>query len=346
MVQLSSEEYDHEKRIYKSLKQYKLNSQHSKSFCKEIIKKVDNCNTITIMDLVINNDNNTSQNASLIFEKEDSKILMHFYHPDHGENSTFKYVIPLFKEIFKYDESKRLEFVPIQHTTCPISIQQFEEKLNHNTYKRGYCGFFNFLCLYCSVSICLKHDLSFSKYSKQIDSVLLKLFEKDRNYMLNKMCNLIENVFSKFIKDDNSKFKLAIQSNNKYNFNIINQVEIKNNLVPKSLQKTINQKSELLGKIQKAIKTKLEIPELLQHKLVKEDIPVLKEKILNLQKYNRILDKKFKIVNKIINTALDFTDKTVLENTLENYRIEYLLKRIDNDLELIKVEYFIEQNSL
>ena len=346
-VQLSSQEYDDEKRIYKSLKQYKFIMDHAQRLCKELIKKVDNCNTLTIIDLVITDTNNMSHDTALILEKQDSKILTHFYDPHGTENSTFKYIIPLFKEIFNYDESKRLEFIPIEHTACPIGIQQFEEKLDPSiSNKKGYCGFFNFLWIYCSISICLKYNLSFSKYSKEIDTELLTLFEKDRNYMLNKMCNLIENVFSEFIKDDNTKFTLAIQSNNHYNYKILNEIEIKSDPVPRIKNKLLKQKRECVDKIQYAIEIKLEIPELLEHKLSKEDIPILKDKIVKLQKYNRILDKKFQMTNKLINMAVTFVDESILQNTLENYHNEYLLKRLDNDLELLKVEYFIEQNNL
>ena len=77
-----------------------------------------------------------------------------------------------------------------------------------------------------------------------------------------------------------------------------------------------------------------------------KDLQILKKKINILNKSNKTLDSNFRLIGNMINDSqLFIDDDDLLNNTLEYYNCQYLMNRIDNDIELLRFKYFVNKNT-
>ena len=97
LVQITIEKIDEEKKQYTNTRQYEFRSSHFQSLADDIIESVNNCDSrYKVIDLVITDKNNFSHDTSLIFEKTESKILIHFYDPQgFAYKSNFSFILLL-----------------------------------------------------------------------------------------------------------------------------------------------------------------------------------------------------------------------------------------------------------
>lgn len=340
LVQITIEKIDEEKKQYTNTRQYEFRSSHFQSLADDIIESVNNCDSrYKVIDLVITDKNNFSHDTSLIFEKTESKILIHFYDPQgFAYKSNFSFINNILSEIIKYDESKVLDLVSVEQSFCPEGIQKFEEKIKLGG--QGYCALFNFFFIYVSLCVCFKNDISFFENSKKIDEYLVNLFSKNSEYSINKMCNLVEQTFGPFIDDSNTNFMESI-GKHQYQYNIHQEVELKQEDL-QILQKIVIKKQDKLKLYQESKGAPLDKDD--NSMIEMKDLQILKKKINILNKSNKTLDSNFRLVGNMINDSQSFIDNVdILNNTLEYYNCEYLMNRIDNDIELLRFKYFVNK---